>query len=85
MAHLIQIGNSQGVRIPKPFIEQASLEGKELEMRVVEQGLLITPSKEPRSGWKQAIETALSDATNNEVDQEWLDAELESGDVEWEW
>ncbi len=85
MSHLIQIGNSQGVRIPKPYIEQAKLEGKELEMRIVDQGLLITPAKEPRSDWKQKIEEALSASTEVEIDSEWLDADLDSGDEEWEW
>ena len=42
MAHLVRIGNSQGIRIPKPFIEQAHLEGKELKFEVLNGGLLIT-------------------------------------------
>ncbi len=86
MAHLIQIGNSQGVRIPKPYIEQAELEGRELEMRIVDQGLLITPAQEPRSGWKQKIEEAISEAAGEEVDSEWLAADLDGrGEEEWEW
>ena len=45
MAKIIQIGNSQGVRIPKPLIALANLEGKELEYVVMDSGLLITPEK----------------------------------------
>lgn len=89
MAHLIKIGNSQGVRIPKPYIEQVEFEGRELEIKVVDQGLLITPSKTPRSNWRQQIEEAISAATYSEVDSEWLntelDTELDSGDDEWKW
>ena len=33
MAHLVKIGNSQGIRIPKPLVEQAQLEGKELKLQ----------------------------------------------------
>ena len=51
MAKIIQIGNSQGVRIPKPLIALANLEGKELEYVVIDSGLLITPEKKVRVGW----------------------------------
>ncbi len=49
MAHLVGIGNSQGVRIPKILIKQAKLENKELSFKVVDNGLLITPSKKARA------------------------------------
>ena len=51
MAKIIQIGNSQGIRIPKPIIELANLGDKELEFIVMDSGLLITPEKKVRVGW----------------------------------
>ena len=51
MAKIIQIGNSQGIRIPKPIIELANLGNKELEFVVMDSGLLITPEKKVRVGW----------------------------------
>jgi len=51
MAKIIQIGNSQGIRIPKPIIALANLEDKELEFVVMDSGLLITPEKKVRVGW----------------------------------
>ena len=51
MAKIIQIGNSQGIRIPKPIIELANLWDKELEFVVMDSGLLITPEKKVRVGW----------------------------------
>ena len=51
MAKIIQIGNSQGIRIPKPIIELANLGDKELEFVVMDCGLLITPEKKVRVGW----------------------------------
>jgi len=84
MAHLVKIGNSQGIRIPKPLIQQARLEGKELDIQVVNQGLLVTPSKKPREGWEKAIEAAASNQENDIADTEWLDAELTiDEDLEW--
>lgn len=84
MAHLIKIGNSQGIRIPKPLIQQAHLEGKELDIQLVNQGILVTPSKKPREGWKKAIEVILKSKGSEKADDEWLDATLTSDDdLEW--
>ena len=51
---IIRIGNSRGIRIPKPLLEQLGLEG-EVEMRA-ENGCLVigTPTK-PRKGWAAAF------------------------------
>ncbi|MCP4271594.1 MAG: AbrB/MazE/SpoVT family DNA-binding domain-containing protein [Gammaproteobacteria bacterium] len=84
MAHLVKIGNSQGIRIPKPLIQQAHLEGKELDLQVVNEGILVTPSKKPREGWKEAIETILASKGLETTDSEWLDTTLTSDDdLEW--
>lgn len=56
MAKIIQIGNSQGIRIPKPLIALANLESKELEFVVMDSGLLITPEKKVRVGWENDID-----------------------------
>ena len=53
MAQIIKIGNSQGIRIPKPIISLANLDNKELDFVVLDSGLLITSQKKPRSGWKR--------------------------------
>ncbi len=78
MSKLIQIGNSQGVRIPKAFIKQAGLEEVDLELEVVPQGLLIKPFRRPRANWQEAINTAIS-KQELDYDFEWLDADLDSG------
>ena len=53
MAQIIKIGNSQGIRIPKPIISIANLENKELDFVVLDSGLLITSQKKARSGWER--------------------------------
>jgi antitoxin MazE len=55
MAKIIKIGNSQGIRIPKPIIALANLENIELDFIVLDSGLLITPDKKARVGWKNNI------------------------------
>ena len=52
MAKIIKIGNSQGIRIPKPIIALANLEDIELDFVILDSGLLITPDKKARVGWK---------------------------------
>jgi antitoxin MazE len=65
MAQIIRIGNSQGIRIPKPIIELTNLAGQELEFTVLNEGLLITTEKKPRTGWhlksnRQNVKTSWS-------------------------
>lgn len=50
---IIRIGNSQGVRIPKPLLEQAGLEGP-VRLRVVESGILIERRPVVRRAWEDA-------------------------------
>jgi antitoxin MazE len=50
---LVRIGNSRGVRLPKPLITEAGLTD-EVEMRVQDGAIVIEPSSSPRSGWADA-------------------------------
>lgn len=77
MTHLVKIGNSHGIRIPKPL---AQLEGKDLQLQVVESSLLITPKKGARAGWKESIENTLKTHGKETLDQEWLNARLSTDD-----
>lgn len=51
---LARIGNSRGIRIPKPLIEQCGF-GDQVELRVTAEGLVVAPHRAPRSGWKEAF------------------------------
>ena len=85
MPQLIQIGNSRGIRIPKALIQQAGLEEKELELTLVEDGLLIKPIRyRVRQDWEKQIREAVENYKYEPVDTEWLDAPL-TNDAEWEW
>ncbi len=84
MPHLVKIGNSQGIRIPKPYIEEANLSGTELKFELVHNGLLVRPITNPRHGWAKSIEEQLAKQKNSVEDSEWLDARLTSDeDLEW--
>ena len=56
-SRLVRIGNSRGIRLPKPLIEDAGLSG-EVEVRVREGAVVITPASRPRAGWAEAARRA---------------------------
>ena len=49
---IVKIGNSRGIRLPKPLIEEAGL-GEDVELRVVATGLLIERAAQTREGWAE--------------------------------
>ncbi len=60
MTSLVNIGNSQGIMLPKAIIEKAHLKNKELEFEVLDIGLLVKPvSKQARAGWAENIAKVL--------------------------
>lgn len=82
MSTLIAIGNSQGIRIPKPIIKQAHLENSELELIIVEEGLLIKPvEKISRENWVNDIEQVYS-AHTSKNDSALLEDMLDDSDLE---
>ena len=84
MTRLIKIGNSQGIRIPKAFIEQADLLDKTLEFKIVDDGLLIRPVRKIRQGWKEQFDKADQSREADNLNNEWLDAPLNDTE-DWEW
>ena len=86
MKQLIAIGNSQGIRIPKPLIQQAKLENTELEFIVIDKGLLIRPiHKINRESWAENIENVIRQH-KNQNDHASIDEFLDDSDLEdWAW
>ncbi len=86
MTTLTKIGNSQGIRIPKPLIQQAHLENANLELEVLENGLLIRPvNNTSRDSWKKNIKKVM---LKNEglQDEAVLEDFLNDNDLEnWQW
>jgi antitoxin MazE len=78
---IVRIGNSQGIRIPKPLLEQAGLP-EEVELAVEDNTIVIRPSGRPREGWAEqfALMAELGD-------DELLEADVASSwdESEWEW
>ena len=78
-ARLVRIGNSRGVRLPKPLIQEARLKD-EVQLSVRDGAVIITSSYRPRTGWAEAAclvrqrdqDRLLDEPTPTEFDQkEW--------------
>jgi antitoxin MazE len=50
---LVRIGNSRGIRLPKPFIEQAGLD-EDVQLEVHGNTVVIRPLSGARAGWAAA-------------------------------
>ena len=78
-ALLTKIGNSRGIRIPKPIIEECALTS-EVNLEVKGQTLVISPISHLRDGWEEKFKEmneksedalVLSDMENNWDEEEW--------------
>jgi antitoxin MazE len=78
---IVRIGNSRGVRIPKPFLEEAGL--KELvQLRVVEGGIMIESERAPRNGWADAAALAKERGDHTLIDEP---VPTRFDEADWEW
>ncbi|MBT5901434.1 MAG: AbrB/MazE/SpoVT family DNA-binding domain-containing protein [Opitutaceae bacterium] len=80
-ASIINIGNSLGIRIPKPILAQCRFES-EVELAVSEQGLLISPVKTARAGWETAFSNMA--ASGDDILEE-QPCPTSWDENEWEW
>jgi len=51
-ARIIKIGNSQGIRIPKPLLEQIGI-GEDVELAIEDKRIIILPVSNPRDNWDE--------------------------------
>jgi antitoxin MazE len=82
-SRIIKMGNSKGIRIPKPIMEQLAL-GEEVEMSVQGDQLVIRPGRRPRSGWEEQFELMAKHGDDRLLDEETPSSTRWDQD-EWEW
>ena len=82
MARVIKKGNSQGLRIPKPILEQTGITD-DVEIEVDKNQIIIRPVRNVRQGWDAAFkamgkkgddELLINDTISNSWDEK-----------EWQW
>ncbi len=80
---IVRIGNSQGIRIPKPIMEQLGF-GEEVEMEIFPDQLVVRLPHSPRDGWDAQFK-AMAEAGDDVL----LDADAQFisdwDETEWEW
>ena len=80
-AKLVRIGNSRGVRLPKPIIEQVGLLD-EVELVVRDGAVVISAAQPARHGWAEAA-AALSARRGDAVLDPYTPSDFDAH--EWEW
>lgn len=78
---IVRIGNSRGIRIPKPFLEQARLR-EDVELEVVDRRLVISSPDQPRAGWEAAFRAMAAAGDDQLVD---APTPTTFDRSEWEW
>jgi antitoxin MazE len=79
---IIQIGNSQGVRIPKPLLEQSGLTG-EVELEVQEDQIVIRSARRAREDWGERFKAMAEQGDDRFLTEETLPTTWD--EKEWEW
>jgi antitoxin MazE len=80
-ARIVKIGNSQGIRIPKVWLEQLDL-GNEVEIAVQSDQIIIRSAHRPRHDWNEQFQ-----AMAMHGDDPLLDETIATrwDEEEWEW
>lgn len=79
-ASIIKIGNSHGIRIPKPILDQCGFV-KEVELEIHNQELIIKSPKLSRKNWARSFKKMSLNQDDQLIDPVETDWEKE----EWEW
>ena len=80
---IIKIGNSQGIRIPKPLIEQLGMD-QDVEILVEENRLVICRADHIRAGWNSAFKAMAQNGDDHILDgDEAVETKWDKEDWEW--
>jgi antitoxin MazE len=82
-AHIVKIGNSQGIRIPKPILEQLGIT-EDVDIKVENSQIIIRPVLNPRSGWNEAFREMSKNGDDLPVDGDGIIAHPWD-ETEWQW
>ncbi|HKI44369.1 MAG TPA: AbrB/MazE/SpoVT family DNA-binding domain-containing protein [Balneolales bacterium] len=81
---LIRIGNSQGVRIPKPLIKESGL-SEEIEMILRDNEIVLRSAERTRKNWDQSFKEMAKKGDDQLIDQEEVEQPREWDQTEWTW
>jgi antitoxin MazE len=81
---IVPIGNSQGIRIPKPMLEQTGIAG-EVEINPENDALVIRAVNKPRAGWAAAFQKMAERGDDSLLDDRAEIIQSEWDEAEWQW
>jgi antitoxin MazE len=82
-ARIVKIGNSQGIRIPKPLLEQTGIMD-DVELEVEQNQIIIRPVTNPRAGWDDAFK-AMADRGDDIILDKAENISNSWDEDEWQW
>jgi len=82
-ARVIKIGNSQGLRIPKPILEQTGIRD-DVEIELGKNQIIIRPVQKARDGWDKAFKR-MAEKGDDELVIDDNDVSHSWDEEEWQW
>ena len=79
---IVRIGNSQGIRIPKPLLEQSGIKG-EVELEIEGDKIIIHAAPNPRREWEDAFSAMAEHGDDVLLDPDIIESEWD--EAEWQW
>jgi antitoxin MazE len=80
-AQLVRIGNSRGVRLPKPMIQEVGLDA-EVDVQIQDGAVIIRPARRTRAGWAEAARQSRGRGEDRLLD---APAATHFDEKEWRW
>ena len=81
-ARVIKIGNSQGLRIPKPILDQTGI-ADDVEIEVEKNQIIIRPVKNAREGWDAAFKDMAQEGDDKPIIDDGISHSWD--EEEWQW
>mgnify|MGYP003989642501 CR=1 FL=1 len=82
-ARIVKIGNSQGIRIPKPLLDQSGIT-TDVELEIEKHQITIRPVQSVRPGWDEAFKLMAQNSDDELTDDADI-IEHEWDEDEWKW
>lgn len=80
-SQIIQIGNSQGIRLPKMMLEESGITG-DVDIELHQDGILIRNAQQARAGWDEAF-AAMAESEDDELPDDGSTTKFDN--KEWQW
>jgi antitoxin MazE len=81
---IVQIGNSQGIRIPRLLLEQSGL-SDEVELEAKNRQIIIRKAHKPRENWESKFQSMAGNGDDKLLDPDSLPHQSSWDEKDWTW